>query len=434
MKSLLSQWLSLAACILLLSGCGGAGSMQNIQTTLSTSSRAGRVSITVQWPPRGRLIPVASNSITVVLMQGGASISSQLLARPALGGTSSVSFTNLAPGGYSMSAIAFPNADGSGVAQARGASSVTVTAGQTTPVTVNMLSTISTLSLTPNAFALGAGQTYALTATAKDSLGDIVLLTPGKLNWNTNNSAVAKVDTSGNVSGVTTGPATITVTDTESGKTAMATINVVQPVSWWKAEGNALDAEGNNNGVVSGGVTYGPGEVGQGFVFNDVDGVVNLGDPPDLAFTGSFTIDCWVETNAIPSQSQLWDNIFFRGDDRDGLDPYFLAIYPDGNYVFQIAADGTNVLWLKAPVQLGVLQHLTCTLDGNTGDMRLYVNSQLMAESTTTIRPLQNLQQGIPGGVAIGNSSGAPASKFHYPHNGIIDEVKVYNAVVPPLP
>ena len=36
-------------------------------------------------------------------------------------------------------------------------------------------------------------------------------------------------------------------------------------VSWWKAEGNALDAVGANNGTLVGSVSYGPGEVGQAF-------------------------------------------------------------------------------------------------------------------------------------------------------------------------
>src|SRR4029077_13240321 len=39
-------------------------------------------------------------------------------------------------------------------------------------------------------------------------------------------------------------------------------------VSWWRGEGNALDQAGTNNGTLVGTVIYGPGEVGQGFVFD----------------------------------------------------------------------------------------------------------------------------------------------------------------------
>src|SRR5207302_11014825 len=38
-------------------------------------------------------------------------------------------------------------------------------------------------------------------------------------------------------------------------------------VSWWRAENNASDAIGNNNGALVNGVTFTTGEVGQGFIF-----------------------------------------------------------------------------------------------------------------------------------------------------------------------
>src|ERR1035437_5914715 len=54
-------------------------------------------------------------------------------------------------------------------------------------------------------------------------------------------------------------------------------------VSWWAAEGNALDQISGNKGALAGNTSYGPGEVGQGFVFtgNNGDGVV-LGNPTNL--------------------------------------------------------------------------------------------------------------------------------------------------------
>ncbi|HLX68957.1 MAG TPA: hypothetical protein VKV04_04940, partial [Verrucomicrobiae bacterium] len=34
-------------------------------------------------------------------------------------------------------------------------------------------------------------------------------------------------------------------------------------VGWWRAEGNALDSIGGNNGVITGAVSFASGEVGQ---------------------------------------------------------------------------------------------------------------------------------------------------------------------------
>src|ERR1035441_2969639 len=39
-------------------------------------------------------------------------------------------------------------------------------------------------------------------------------------------------------------------------------------VSWWAAEGNALDSVGTNNGVLVNGAGFGAGEVGQAFLFD----------------------------------------------------------------------------------------------------------------------------------------------------------------------
>src|SRR5262245_959166 len=53
-------------------------------------------------------------------------------------------------------------------------------------------------------------------------------------------------------------------------------------VSWWRAETNALDATGVDNGTLFGNATYGPGRVGQAFVFDgQLDGV-RLGAPTNL--------------------------------------------------------------------------------------------------------------------------------------------------------
>ena len=39
-------------------------------------------------------------------------------------------------------------------------------------------------------------------------------------------------------------------------------------VSWWRAEGNAFDQTGTNNGTLAGNTTYGSGRVNQAFVFD----------------------------------------------------------------------------------------------------------------------------------------------------------------------
>jgi len=64
-------------------------------------------------------------------------------------------------------------------------------------------------------------------------------------------------------------------------------------ISCWHADGTAEDAMGNNDGTLSGTARFGPGRVGEGFVF-DGNGVVELGHPAKLQLQ-DFTIEAWVK-------------------------------------------------------------------------------------------------------------------------------------------
>src|SRR5437016_7878394 len=53
-------------------------------------------------------------------------------------------------------------------------------------------------------------------------------------------------------------------------------------VSWWRAEGNALDQTGANNGTTSGNVTFVSGRVGQPFFVHGIAPVLQSANPARL--------------------------------------------------------------------------------------------------------------------------------------------------------
>ena len=122
-------------------------------------------------------------------------------------------------------------------------------------------------------------------------------------------------------------------------------------VSWWQAENSGADVMGLNNASLYNGATYAAGEVGNAFRFDGVDDRGQLADADNLKFTASMTIEGWVKVNAFPAEH---GEIFFRGDDRGGLDPYQLSVEPNGTLSFLIS-DATNVgASVAAPISTSI--------------------------------------------------------------------------------
>jgi hypothetical protein len=112
-------------------------------------------------------------------------------------------------------------------------------------------------------------------------------------------------------------------------------------VSWWRAEGNTLDQVGGNNGTLVGTTTYGPGEVGQGFVFHGNSDAVRLGNPASLQLQ-NFTFETWIR-RADPTIVTHYGNgvgVFLAG----GTGCYQFDINNAGNVFFgRIDVDGFTV-------------------------------------------------------------------------------------------
>ena len=193
-------------------------------------------------------------------------------------------------------------------------------------------------------------------------------------------------------------------------------------ISWWRGEDNTNDFISGNNGYIENGTTFVRGKVGKAFYFDGVDDRLRIPDAENLKITGSLTIECWIYIESFPYSI---GQIFFRGDDRNGHDPYTLTLLSNENLQLVIW-DSTQFVDLMTPVNKNKFIHVAGTLDSTTGEMKLYVDGVLKAEKTTTLRPFRDLDSAYSPGLGIGNTSGTGFLHNH-PFHGIIDELTIYN-------
>ncbi len=237
--ALVALTLPLAVTIASLTGCGGGGGEVSPLVAGSptapegnpTRSGTAHATVSVQWPPRTetRLIPVASNGVRITISNGAGFSASQVIARPATGTT----FANLPPGNLTVTATAHADAEGNvSPAQASGTQTVTAVAEETFAINLTMGSTIDRIDLSQSTPAIVVGDALVVAATARDAAGNMVLTGASTFQWSTNNARIATVTPNGasaTVLGLTTGAAAITVTETESGKTATLPVTAAYP-------------------------------------------------------------------------------------------------------------------------------------------------------------------------------------------------------------
>lgn len=197
-------------------------------------------------------------------------------------------------------------------------------------------------------------------------------------------------------------------------------------VSWWKAEGNASDSMGRNHGV-SASATYTNGVIGQAFFFNGTTAGVNVRDSATLRLSENLSIAAWIHVLSLPAAGKE-RTIFFRGDDRVGMDPYRLSVRSNGTLGFTLTArDGATHTLATPPIEVGKWMHVAATLEDESDAVVLYINGQQVAQNTTNVRPYRTLDHAYTPGVGIGNVQQAPNPYFDGGFHGRIDELQLYD-------
>jgi hypothetical protein len=225
-------------------------------------------------------------------------------------------------------------------------------------------------------------------------------------------------------------------------------------VAYWRFEegaantaamgtGTILDSSGNgNNGTAVNGPVYsnnvptatipGTGAADSlSMSFNGTSQSVFIPDDSDLALTQSLTLEAYIDPLSVHSISGSptdGEVIIFRGDTRNGTDPYKLLIR-NGDLTFEIADASDDQVSVAVPFDaVNRWTEVAGTLDNATGVMDLYENGDLVATTSTSVRPFATLDLNDNPGLGIGNVEAADNDYF----DGDIDEVRISNEALLP--
>jgi hypothetical protein len=183
-------------------------------------------------------------------------------------------------------------------------------------------------------------------------------------------------------------------------------------ISWWRAEGDATDAVGLNNGTLQGAVTFASGEVGQGFSFNGINTAVQVPDSPSLDFVSNtpMSIELWAYRTGEETTMYL---IGKQNADCGSLQ-YAMGFNPYTGLAFD-AGYGSVATGIQMP--LNTWMHLAATFDG-TNTFEFFTNGALAATGSGNLGPSNSAP------LIIGNTSICGGFA------GLIDEVSIYNSAL----
>ena len=177
-------------------------------------------------------------------------------------------------------------------------------------------------------------------------------------------------------------------------------------VAWYRAEGNANDSLGTNNGTPQNGATFAPGFVGQAFSFDGVDDRIDVPASAALDLT-VFTVEAWIKPNSVGTTSIIVDK------EVAGSINYYLALLTDNKVQIDFFDGQHRSVDSDVACQAGSWCHVAGTYDGAT--LKVYVNGTPAGSLSYAGTP--PVGQPLYIGRRFNNT---------FPFNGLIDEVDIY--------
>lgn len=243
-----------------------------------------------------------------------------------------------------------------------------------------------------------------------------------QVSYNSSNPAVATVDSTGLVTGISVGTATITAT--YNGQAYHATVKVIVDTglkAWYKFDetsgSSSADASGyGNTGTVNGGAAWTTGQTGNAVVLDGTNDYIAL---PAGVFVGAdtITISAWVNLDTASNWTRIFDfgsgtSTYMYLSPKNGANGKICFAIKNNNSSEQII-DGQSAL------ETGGWHHVAVTLNGSTGT--LYVDGLGVGSNTfMTIKPSDL-------GASIQNWIGRSQYTSDPYLDGRVDDFRIYN-------
>jgi hypothetical protein len=185
-------------------------------------------------------------------------------------------------------------------------------------------------------------------------------------------------------------------------------------VGWWPGDGDTADLSGHNlPGTLHDNATFGPGQVGQAFVFDGDGDWVDLGDQTGDFGTADFSLALWVRFDTLDGEQVLVE---------DYVEPpgvgWSLSKHAD-NRLFFGWDTGQQVNIPSGLVTALQWHHVAVTRAGTTFTIYLDGIARDMQTQSPSLASAAHLKLGMRGEPA--------ETPGHFFLHGAIDDVQVYN-------
>ena len=199
---------------------------------------------------------------------------------------------------------------------------------------------------------------------------------------------------------------------------------------YWNADNNPNDSKGTNNGVLTNGTSYGTGIINNGFSFDGVNDLVNMGDVLDIRLD-SWTYNFWVKPTVVGAYVALLG----KANPTVNYPRWFIMLNDGGKVDFMLqSVEGVIPLFTGNSTIVAGVETMISVVVNRNGPVKIYVNS---VEETVTAR----INYG--GGIVANDISSRNTVDFNttydlsfgafynslYPYNGIIDEIAIFKAI-----